>query len=215
MNKNYKCIIFDCDGVLVDSEAISAKVFREMVSELGCNLDFETVLEQITGTSMKENLKYFAECVGADLPDNFEKEFRARTYEAFKTDLKPIPGVHDLIDKIKVPIGVASSGPAAKIKLNLTTTGLIDKFGDNIFSCYDIESWKPEPDIYLHAAKQLEFSPEECAVIEDSKPGVIAAIKGGFDVYVLVSETQKNTFTDLGATAFSNMEELGNLLKIH
>ena len=215
MNKNYKCIIFDCDGVLVDSEAISAKVFREMVSELGCNLDFETVLEQITGTSMKENLKYFAECVGADLPDNFEKEFRARTYEAFKTDLKPIPGVHELIDKIKVPIGVASSGPAAKIKLNLTTTGLIDKFGDNIFSCYDIESWKPEPDIYLHAAKQLEFSPEECAVIEDSKPGVIAAIKGGFDVYVLVSETQKNTFTDLGATAFSNMEELGNLLKIH
>ena len=215
MNKNYKCIIFDCDGVLVDSEAISAKVFREMVSELGCNLDFETVLEQITGTSMKENLKYFAECVGADLPDNFEKEFRKRSYEAFKTDLKPIPGVHDLIDKIKVPIGVASSGPAAKIKLNLTTTGLIDKFGDNIFSCYDIESWKPEPDIYLHAAKQLEFSPEECAVIEDSKPGVIAAIKGGFDVYVLVSETQKNTFTDLGATAFSNMEELGNLLKIH
>ena len=215
MNKNYKCIIFDCDGVLVDSEAISAKVFREMVSELGCNLDFETVLEQITGTSMKENLKYFAECVGADLPDNFEKEFRARTYEAFKTDLKPIPGVHELIDKIKVPIGVASSGPAAKIKLNLTTTGLIDKFGDNIFSCYDIESWKPEPDIYLHAAKQLGFSPEDCAVIEDSEPGVIAAIKGGFDVYVLVSETQKNTFTDLGATAFSNMEELGNLLKIY
>lgn len=215
MNKNYKCIIFDCDGVLVDSEAISAKVFQEMVSELGCDLDFETVLEQITGTSMKENLKFFAKCVGRDLPVDFEKEFRARSYEAFKTDLKPIPGVHELIDKIKIPIGVASSGPAAKIKLNLTTTGLIDKFGDNIFSCYDIESWKPEPDIYLHAAKQLGFSPGDCAVVEDSEPGVVSAIKGGFDVYVLASENQKNTFTDLGATAFSNMEQLGNLLNIY
>jgi HAD superfamily hydrolase (TIGR01509 family) len=214
MNNNYKCIIFDCDGVLVDSESISAKVFRDMLSELGCNLDFETILEQITGTSMKANLNYFAECLGKDLPCNFEKEFRARSYEAFKTDLKPIPGVHNLIDKIKVPIGVASSGPAAKIKLNLTTTGLIDKFGDHIFSCYDINSWKPEPDIYLHAAKQLGFSAKDCAVIEDSETGVISAIKGGFDVYALAAETQINTFTELGATVFFNMEELGNLLKI-
>jgi len=215
MNKNYKCIIFDCDGVLVDSEAISAKVFLEMVSELGCDLDFQTVLKQITGTSMKENLKFFSECVGEGLPDNFEEEFRKRSFEAFKTDLKPIPSVHELIEKIKLPIGVASSGPANKIKLNLTTTGLIDKFGEHIFSSYDIESWKPEPDIYLHAAKQLGFSPEECAVIEDSEPGVIAAIKGGFDVYAFASETQKNAFANLGATVFFDMKELGNLLKIY
>lgn len=214
MNKNYKCIIFDCDGVLVDSEAISAKVFREMVSELGCDMDFKTVLEQITGTSMKENLKFFANCVGNELPDDFEKDFRARTYEAFKMDLKPIPGVHELINKIKVPIGVASSGPATKIKLNLTTTGLIDKFGDNIFSCYDIESWKPEPDIYLHAAKQLGFRPEDCAVIEDSISGVKAATAGGFDVYALENKSLNDKFKKLGTRIFSNMHELGILLDI-
>jgi HAD superfamily hydrolase (TIGR01509 family) len=214
MDNNYKCIIFDCDGVLVDSEAISAKVFRGMLSELGCNLDFATILEQITGTSMKANLNYFAECLGKDLPCNFEKEFRARSYEAFKTDLKPIPGVHNLIDKIKVPIGVASSGPVAKIKLNLSTTGLIDKFGDHIFSCYDINSWKPEPDIYLHAAKQLGFQPEECVVVEDSFTGVKAATAGGFNVYALGNNSMNDKFRSLGATIFSDMQELGNLLDI-
>lgn len=215
MNKKYNCVIFDCDGVLVDSEAISAKVFREMVSDLGCNLDFETVLEQITGTSMKENLKFFAECIGKDLPDNFEKEFRSRSYEAFKTDLQPIPGVHELVDKINMPIGVASSGPVNKIKLNLTTVGLIDKFGDNIFSSYDIKSWKPEPDIYLHAANEMGFQPKECAVVEDSIAGVKAAIAGGFDVYALSNKSVDDTFKSLGAKVFQNMEELGNLLKIY
>lgn len=210
----YKCIIFDCDGVLVDSEAISAKVFQKMAAELGCDLGFETVLEQITGTSMKENLKFFTEHVGRDLPDNFEKEFRKRSYEAFKTELKPIKGVHDLLNKIKNPIGVASSGPVEKIRQNLSTTKLIDYFGDNIFSSYEIRSWKPEPDIYLHAAKQMGFPPKECAVIEDSEPGVSAARKGGFDVFVLTSETKKSIFTELGATVFSKMEELGNLLNI-
>ena len=175
MNEKYNCIIFDCDGVLVDSESISAKVFQEMLSELGCKLKFELVLDQITGTSMKENLKFFTECVGKDLPDTFEKEFRSRSFEAFKTDLQAIPGVHELIDKINVAIGLASSGPLKKIKLNLTTTGLLDKFGEYIFSSYQIESWKPEPDIYLHAANQMGFQPNECAVVEDSIAGVKAA----------------------------------------
>jgi phosphoglycolate phosphatase-like HAD superfamily hydrolase len=125
----YNCIIFDCDGVLVDSEAISAKVFQEMILELGAEIDFETVLEQITGTSMKENLRFFSENIDGELPDDFETEFRKRSYEAFKTDLKPIKGIHDLLKKIKVPVGVASSGPVEKIRLNLTTTNLIHFLG--------------------------------------------------------------------------------------
>src|SRR5690606_34350320 len=125
-------------------------IFREMVAELGVEIDFETVLEQITGTSMKENLKYFSEKVNGDLPKDFETEFRKRSFEAFKTDLQPIKGIHDLLEKINMPVGVASSGPVEKIKLNLTTTNLIDYFGDKIFSCYEIGSWKPEPEIYLH-----------------------------------------------------------------
>jgi HAD superfamily hydrolase (TIGR01509 family) len=208
----YKCIIFDCDGVLVDSETISAKIFQQMAAELGFEIDFETVLEQITGTSMTENLKFFGENIVGDLPADFESDYRKRSYKAFKTDLKPIEGIHDLLDKIKVPIGVASSGPVEKIELNLTTTKLIDYFGDNIFSCYEIGSWKPEPEIYLHAAKKMGFKPNECAVIEDSVVGVQAAKAGGFDCYGIVHGKNKNTFEELGATVFSDMKELGKML---
>jgi len=210
----YKCIIFDCDGVLVDSEAISAKIFKEMAAELGFEIDFETVLEQITGTSMKENLKFFSENIEGELPAEFETDFRKRSYEAFKTDLKPIEGIHDLLDKIKVPIGVASSGPVEKIKLNLTSTKLIDYFGDNIFSCYEIGSWKPDPEIYLYTAKTMGFKPEECAVIEDSLVGVQAAKAGGFNVFGFTNNKNKNTFEELGATVFSEMKELGKLLDL-
>jgi HAD superfamily hydrolase (TIGR01509 family) len=208
----YKCIIFDCDGVLVDSEKISAQVFQKMVSELGCDLDFETVLEQITGTSMKENLKFFTEKVGHDLPENFESEFRSRSYEAFKTELKPVKGIHSILNKITVPYCTASSGPQKKIRLNLTTASLIDKFDNNIFSSYDIGSWKPEPDIYLYAAKQMGFQPHECAVIEDSIAGVKSAIAGGFDVFGYVKKENKEAFEELGATVFFDMRELDKLI---
>jgi HAD superfamily hydrolase (TIGR01509 family) len=208
----FNCIIFDCDGVLVDSEAISAKIFQDMVAELGFVVEYETVLEQITGTSMKENLKFFSDNIGGDLPAGFEKEFRRRSYEAFKSDLKPIKGIHDLLDKIKVPVGVASSGPVEKIRLNLTTTNLIDRFENNIFSSYDIGSWKPDPDIYLYAAEKMGFRPEECAVIEDSMPGIKASMAGGFTVFGYTNNKSRTAFEELGATVFSEMGDLGKLL---
>jgi HAD superfamily hydrolase (TIGR01509 family) len=209
----YNCIIFDCDGVLVDSEAISAKIFQNMILELGFEVDFETVLEQITGTSMKENLLFISEIINGELPADFETEFRKRSYEAFKTDIKPINGIADLLKKIKVPVGVASSGPVEKIRLNLTTTILIQFFGEDIFSSYEIGSWKPDPEIYLHAAKIMGFKPGECAVIEDSEVGIMAAKAGGFDVFGFANDKNKAAFGKLGATTFSSMKELGNLLK--
>ncbi len=210
----YKCVIFDCDGVLVDSEVISARIFQEMATELGLDIGFETVLGQITGTSMQENLKFFSEKIDVELPADFESEYRRRSFETFKTELKPIKGIHDLLDKIKVPIGVASSGPTEKIKLNLTTTNLIDYFGDNIFSSYDIGSWKPDPEIYLYAAKAMGFQPEECAVIEDSLVGVQAAKAGGFSVFGFAHGKNRNAFEELGAMVFSEMKELEKMLNL-
>lgn len=208
----YNCIIFDCDGVLVDSEAISAKVFQEMVADLGCYLDFETVLEQITGTSMKENLAFFSEQIIGDLPAGFESDFRKRSYEAFKKDIKSVPGITELLEMIKVPAGVASSGPGEKIRLNLTKTNLIQFFGGNIFSSYDIGSWKPEPQIYLHAATKMGFTPAECAVIEDSLPGIQAAKAGGFDVFGFATEKNKTVFEEEGAIVFTKISDLVDLL---
>lgn len=210
----YECIIFDCDGVLVDSEAISARIFQNMIYELGFKIDFRIILEQITGTSMKENLSFLESNINGKLPPDFETEFRRRSYEAFKTDLNPVDGVHDILRKIKIPVGVASSGPVEKIRLNLTTTKLIDFFGENIFSSYEIGSWKPEPEIYLHAAKKMGFNPDKCAVIEDSVVGIQAAKAGGFDVYGFVHGKSETAFERLGITVFTEMHELNRLLDI-
>jgi HAD superfamily hydrolase (TIGR01509 family) len=171
----YKCIIFDSDGVLVDSETLSAKVFQEMALELGFDLDFEIALEHFAGTSMKENLQFIEENIEGPLPVDFEIQFRERTYEAFKTDLKAVNGIHELIEKLEIPFCVASSGPMEKIKLNLGLVNLLDHFEDKIYSSYDIGSWKPEPGIFLHAAKALGFAPEDCVVVEDSTSGIRAA----------------------------------------
>lgn len=211
---NYKCIIFDCDGVLVDSESISAKVFQEMAGELGFEMDFETAVEQFAGASMNDNIQFVARNIEGDVPIDFEKRFRERTYEAFKTDIKPVPGIREILNKVNVPICVASSGPVEKIRLNLTVTGLIDKFEGRIFSCYDIQSWKPEPDIYIHAAKKMGFSPNECIVIEDSSSGIRAGVSGGFRVFALANETKRQKFEELGASVFENMEELRSILSL-
>jgi HAD superfamily hydrolase (TIGR01509 family) len=208
----HKCIIFDSDGVLVDSEAISAKIFQEMAVELGVDLDYETALDRFAGTSMKENKQFVESHITGALPADFEQEFRERTYKAYRTDLRAVPGIHELIEKLQVPFCVASSGPVEKIRLNLGLVGLLDQFEGKIFSCYDIGSWKPEPEIYVHAAREMGFEPEECAVIEDSDSGVRAAVAGGFPVYVRTGQKKKASFEKLGAVPFQEMKELEELL---
>ncbi len=211
---DYKCIIFDCDGVLVDSEGISAGIFQEMASELGFQMDYDTAVEKFAGASMNDNLQFLADNVRGKLPDSFEEEFRERTYQAFKTSLKPVPGIHAFLGMIKVPVCVASSGPIEKIRLNLITTGLIDNFEGNIFSCYDIKSWKPEPGIYLYAARKMGFSPHECLVIEDSLAGIKAAVAGGFTVFALSNDKNREKFEKQGARVFNNHQEIGHYLNL-
>lgn len=208
----YKCIIFDSDGVLVDSETLSARVFQEMARELGFDLDFETAVEQFAGIAMKENLQFIQEHIQGSLPEDFEQEFRKRSYEVYKTDLKAIEGVHDLIKKLRCPFCVASSGPVEKIRLNLELVNLLDQFENRIYSSYSIGKWKPDPGIFLHAAKEMGFTPEECLVIEDSASGIRAAISGGFMVFAMTREKRRSHFEQLGAVTFKNMKELERLL---
>lgn len=210
--RGYKCIIFDSDGVLVDSETLSAKVFQEMARELGFDLDFQKAVEQFAGISMKENLKFIREHIQGPMPEDFEQEFRKRSYEVFKTDLKAVKGIHELIAKLDTPFCVASSGPVEKIRLNLGLVGLLDRFEDRIYSSYHIGSWKPEPGIFLYAAREMGYTPEECVVIEDSAAGIRAALAGGFMVYALAGANRKEHFEQLGAIVFENMNELEKLL---
>lgn len=206
----YKCIIFDCDGVLVDSELISFGVLIEMAEKLGVKIDLNFALKNFQGKSLECVIEYMEDILGHRIPSDFEKLYREKSFEAFKNNVKPIDGVPELLERIKIPYCVASGGPIEKIRLNLSTAKLLDKFENKIFSSYEINSWKPDPGIFLFAAEKMGFTPTECVVIEDSLSGVIAAQNGGFDVLVYVQG--KNLFDNPDLKYFYNMEDLDLLL---
>ena len=208
-----KCIIFDCDGVLVDTEKIGNEILLSMAAEHGFEMKIEDAYSNFNGRNLKECFLHVENCIGKKLPDNFESEYRERSFEAFKTQVKPMEGVVDFIEKLKIPYCVASSGPVEKIRLNLETAGLLDKFENKIFSAYQINSWKPDPGIFLFAAKEMGFEVKDCIVVEDSKAGVMAGIRGGFKVYGFVNDNNFDDLKNEGAIVFSSYDELKELLK--
>ena len=210
--KNIKCIIFDCDGVLVDSEAIANQILLSMAKEHGLEMTLEQAIKNFNGRGLKDCFQQIEKIANKKLPEEFEKEYRKKTFEAFRTELKPVKGAKEFIETLAISYCVASSGPLEKIHLNLTTTGLIEKFENKIFSSYQINSWKPDPEIFLFAASEMGFPINECIVIEDSKAGVISAIKGGFKVFGFANENNSQELLDEGATVFYNYEELSAIL---
>jgi HAD superfamily hydrolase (TIGR01509 family) len=209
---NHKCIIFDCDGVLVDSEEISNRVLIELSNNLGAGIDYDYGIEQFYGKSMRYIFDHIQTLIDQKLPMSFEQDFRRRTFELFETDLKPVSGIHELLDQIQVPYCVASNGPLGKMKLNLKVTNLIDRFENKMFSAYEIGKWKPDPGIFQYAAKKMGFDVLECLVIEDSLVGIQAAKKGGFEVLAFANKSNKEAFLKEGAQVFFSMKELQEML---
>lgn len=210
---NTKCIIFDCDGVLVDTEKIGNGILLEMAAEHGFEMKLEDAYRDFNGRNLKECFQHIETAIDKKLPENFENEYRTKSFEAFKTHVKPMKGVVEFIEKLKIPYCVASSGPVDKIRLNLEVAGLLDKFENKIFSSYQINSWKPEPGIFLHAAKEMGFDVKDCIVVEDSKAGVMAGKSGGFKVYGFANGYNNEDLANEGAILFNSYEELENLLK--
>jgi HAD superfamily hydrolase (TIGR01509 family) len=137
-----------------------------------------------------------------------------KSFEAFKTQVKPMEGVVEFINKLEIPYCVASSGPVDKIRLNLEVAGLLDKFENRMFSSYQINSWKPDPELFLHAAKEMGFEVKDCIVVEDSRAGVMAGTKGGFKVYGFANGFNNEDLENEGAILFSSYKELGELLRL-
>lgn len=209
----YKCIIFDCDGVLVDSEAISNKVIVEMANAQGAGIDLEYALKNYSGTSLAFVLQDIEARIGKKLPANFMSEYRRITFVRFQQEIQPVKGITEVLEQLKVPFCVASNGPLNKMVLNLDATGLSKYFRGKMFSAYEINAWKPDPTLFLTAAKTMGFSPQDCAVVEDSISGVEAGIAGGFDVFALSHTHQMDAFKDRGVTVFTQMSELLDLLE--
>jgi HAD superfamily hydrolase (TIGR01509 family) len=204
----YKCIIFDCDGVLVDSESIAIGTLVDMANSLGAKMSIEESIINLKGKSLNLCMGIVESLIEKPLPETFEADYRTNTFKAFKEQIQPIKGIKDVVGNLKIPFCVASSGPENKIRLNLEITGLLSYFENKIFSCYSIQKWKPEPDIFLWAAKTMGFEPHECLVIEDSVSGVKAAKKGGFDVYGYTEHDYKSELIALANKTFDDMSKL-------
>jgi HAD superfamily hydrolase (TIGR01509 family) len=178
-----KAILFDCDGTLVDSERIGLEVLAEVASQRGALFDVDTAMPHMRGLKMAECVAWIEDCCGMPLPADYVPEVRRQTAAAFRQRLRPIDGAHDLLSSLRVPFCVASSGPREKIELSLCLTGLLPLVGDRIFSSYEVGSWKPDPGLFLHAARELGIEPSSCAVVEDSAPGIEAGIAAGMCVF--------------------------------
>lgn len=210
----YKCVIFDCDGVLVDSEPIGNQVLVDMANELGASISLEYAFRNFKGHKMQYCADQIKELIPNAFPEDFIPKYRQRSFEAFKADIQPVEGITELIENLKIPYCVASSGPEKKIRLNLELTGLLPYFENKIFSCYTIQKWKPSPAVFIWAAETLGFQPEECLVVEDSITGVSAAKNGGFDVVGYTAHDYNNELKSKANYTFDSMTAIRDFLML-
>ena len=182
-NHSIEAVIFDCDGTLVDSEVISLRVLVDYVKEFGLQIDHSEAMERYAGNELTVVFRDIENQLGHALPDDFLEQFRHRQLAKLRSDVLACDGADELLRNLTLPFCVASNAPTNKIEICLTTTGLIRHFEpDQIFSAYDIEKWKPAPDLFLLAAKSMNVQPQNCVVVEDSSFGVKAGLAAGMRV---------------------------------
>jgi HAD superfamily hydrolase (TIGR01509 family) len=211
--KRFGLVIFDCDGVLVDSEVITSRVFAGMLNELGIPATVEEVFEKFVGRSMAQCLEVIANLLGREVPKDFAQQYHLRTAVALKSELKAVRGIEAALDAIQVPYCVASNGSHEKMQTTLGITGLLPRFQGKLFSVSEVARGKPFPDVFLYAADKSGVAPVACAVIEDTPTGVTAGVAAGMTVYGYCAHTPVQRLIDAGAHhTFDRMSDLSDLL---
>lgn len=201
-------LIFDLDGTLVDSEPLNIQAFRDLLPELKRKMP--DISDRYVGWKLAKILEDIESQIETTLASDFEARYRKRVCELYETELKSIPGVASVLHRLSNVKSVASSAPRAKIEHALRITELSAHFGSRIYSSYEVGSWKPDPGIFLHAARGLGASPLSCVVIEDSAVGVQAALSAGMRVLQYCPAGSSNA--DPGCLRFSAMSELPELI---
>ncbi|MBX2835696.1 MAG: HAD-IA family hydrolase [Gammaproteobacteria bacterium] len=172
-----QCVIFDFDGTLVDSEVLSNQAFLDLIPSI--NVSVEEMVKNYSGRKLAWIFSDIEKQFNCKLSPTIEKDYRNRVAELFDTQLRAFDGVHHALDEISLPVCIATSAPVSKVEPALKKTNLSEYFETNIFSSYDIGSWKPEPDIFLYASQCMKVAPQNCLVVEDSPAGVEAANAAG------------------------------------
>jgi HAD superfamily hydrolase (TIGR01509 family) len=204
-------VIFDCDGVLVDSERLAVRTEAGILASLGWPLTEQEIVERFVGRSARYMHEQIERHLGRRV--DWEAEFEARYREVFARELRPVEGVVEALDHIDLPVCVASSGTHAKIRFSLGLTGLDARFEGRIFSAEDVDRGKPAPDLFLYAAERMSREPSVCAVVEDSVSGVAAATAAGMRVLAFAGGvTPAEKLAVEGAQVFHEMVDLPGLL---
>lgn len=212
-------VIFDCDGVLVDSEPISIVVLREMIAGAGHEMTEDTAYERFLGRSMATICAGLAEDPGIEITGAQLDAMRLALNARFRAELQPIGGIADALRAMPMARCVASSSKPERIALSLDVTGLLPLLEPHIFSATMVKAGKPAPDLFLHAARQMDFAPDRCLVIEDSSAGIEAAKRAGMRVFAFTGATHARSPAHLARITalepdliFDNMADLPALV---
>ena len=213
MSAPISLVIFDCDGVLVDTERIAVRIDVVVLARLGWTLTEAEVIERFMGRSDEEMTLEIEAHLGRRLPASWEEPFRHLYREAFAAELEPVPGIVEALDAIAIPTCVASSGTHEKIRFTLGLTGLYERFAGRIFSVSEVARGKPAPDLFLHAAARMGVAPAGCAVVEDSRYGVEAARAAGMRAFGYAGGlVPRRALEGPDTVVFDDMRELPRLL---
>lgn len=207
----FDLIIFDCDGVLVDSEVLANQLLRDALAEHGLAMTVEQVVETYVGRSMSAVVSISEDLLGSKLPKDFLEQLQFKTFALFKEKLKAVEGVENVLielQKKEVKICVASSGSFEKMDLTLGLTGLKNYFKENIFNASQVKRGKPYPDLFLYAADQMQAEPAQCLLIEDSVPGVQGGVAAGMEVMAYSKRGNSEALRKAGGLVINDMSKV-------
>ena len=212
-----KLVIFDCDGVLVDTEELFNQALIEDLKDYGLSLTLEQCMGLFLGGTIP-GVKVKAEELGAMLPDTWVEDFYVKAYDRLRESAEPIAGIKDVLDRIEdtgIPYCVASNGRVQKMEITLGRTGMLDRFKDVMFSAQAMGTAKPAPELFLAAAATFEVLPVDCVVIEDSLTGVLAAKRAGMKCFGYSPHGDGDNLVAEGAILFDSMAQLPALLGLN
>ena len=213
MSSRFELVIFDCDGVLVDSERLAVKVDVEVFTRFGWVMTEAEMVERFVGLSDATIRRAIEAHIGRRLADDWEQEFQHLYRTAFAAELTAVDGVGEALDGITAHTCVASSGSHEKMRFTLGLTGLLARFEGRMFSVTEVERAKPAPDLFLHAAARMGVVPSACAVVEDSRFGIEAAHAAGMRAFGYAGGlTPAPRLAVSGTVVFRDMRELSRLL---
>ncbi len=214
--RDLRLVIFDCDGVLVDSEVISNGVLARMLSAEGLPTTLLEARRDYQGLLLGEVFERAQEKLGRALPQDLSSRFERERADAFQRELEPVRGAAEVVERVRaagVDACVASQGKLEKTSLSLDITGLRRLFPErSLFSAWSVARGKPHPDLFLHAAAEMGVLPAQCVVVEDTPSGVAAGVAAGMRVFGYTADSHEPALRQAGAEVFSTMAELPALL---